>query len=281
MANGDTATYQREIVIEPGRGVKNYWRDIWQYRELSLFLSWRDILVRYKQTVMGVAWAVVRPLFTMVILTVVFNKLAKFDSGDVPYPIMVYAAMLPWQLFASALSESSDSLISNTNLITKVYFPRLIIPASTILVNMVDFLISFLVLVLIMLWYQFIPGWRILTVPFFLFLAMFFSFGTGLWMSALSAKYRDFRYLIPFILQLGLYISPVGFKSDVVPEQWRLLYSFNPMVGVIDGFRWAILGGNQQIYWPGFISSIVFASVIFYFGLLYFRKTERTFADFI
>ncbi len=272
---------QPEIIIQPGLGVKHYWRDIWQYRELFAFLSWRDILVRYKQTVIGIAWSVLRPLLTMVVFTVVFGKLAKLSSGGAPYPIMVFAAMLPWQLFANSLSESSNSLISNTNLITKVYFPRLIVPASSVIVCLVDFAISSVMLALLMLWYGFLPGWGILTIPVFLALALFASFGFSLWLSALTTKYRDFRYIVPFIVQFGLYISPVGFSSNIVPEKWRLLYSINPMVGVIDGFRWAILGGDASIYWPGFVLSILLTVAVFVSGFLYFRKTERTFADFI
>jgi lipopolysaccharide transport system permease protein len=270
-----------ELVIEPGRGIGHYWRDIWQYRELFYFLSWRDILVRYKQTAIGVAWGIIRPLLTMVVFTIIFGKLAKFPSEGVPYPILVYAAMLPWQFFANSLTESSNSLITNANMLSKIYFPRLIVPASSVIVGLVDFFISFAILAVLMLWYGFVPGWGILTLPLFLALAFLASFGFGLWFSSLNVKYRDFRYIVPFVVQFGLYISPVGFSSTVVPEKWRLLYSLNPMVGVIDGFRWAILGGHARLYWPGFLLSTALTVVIFLLGLRYFRNTERTFADII
>lgn len=270
-----------DILIEPGRGVRHYWRDIWQYRELFAFLAWRDILVRYKQTTIGIAWSIIRPLLTMIVFTVIFGKLAKLPSEGVPYPIMVYAAMLPWQLFANSLSECSNSLITNTNLISKVYFPRLIIPASSVIVSLVDFLISFFILFALMVWYSYAPDWKMITIPFFLCIALSVSFGVGLWISALNVKYRDFRYVIPFLVQFGLYISPVGFSSNIVPERWRLLYSINPVVGVIDGFRWAILGGDAHIYLPGFILSVILTVVLLCTGFWYFRKTEKTFADVI
>ncbi len=281
MTTGNTAVSQKEIVIEPGMGIKHYWLDVWKYRELLAFLTWRDILVRYKQTVIGVAWSVIRPFLTMVIFTIVFNKLAKLTSTGAPYPIMVFAAMLPWQLFATSLTESGNSLVGNTNLITKVYFPRIIIPASAVIVSLVDFLISFLLLIVLMLWYRFFPNWKMLALPFFLSFALFTALGVGFWLSALTVKYRDFRYVVPFIVQLGLYISPVGFSSNVVPEKWRLLYSLNPMVGVIDGFRWAIIGGDTKFYWPGFALSVILTAVLFVSGFWYFRKMERSFADFI
>jgi lipopolysaccharide transport system permease protein len=270
-----------DLIIEPGKGIKKYWRDLWRYRELFYFLAWRDILVRYKQTVIGIAWSVVRPVLTMIVFTVIFGRLAKFPSEGVPYPILVFAAMLPWQLFSTALSESSNSLITSRNMITKIYFPRLIVPTSSVIVCLVDFLISLAILVVLMIWFQFIPGWHVLLLPFFLLLALTTSMGVGLWISALNVKYRDFRYIIPFLVQFGLYVSPVGFSSSVVPEKWRLMYSLNPMVGVIDGFRWVIIGGNSEIYLPGFLLSIGLTLVIFILGLSYFRKTERTFADII
>ena len=272
---------EHRLVIEAGRAERHYWRDLWRFRELLYFLSWRDILVRYKQTVIGVAWSVIRPVLTMIVFTVIFGKLAKFPSGSAPYAILVYAAMLPWQFFANALSESSNSLISNSNMISKVYFPRLIVPASAVVVSLVDFFISFAVLAVLMIWYRFVPTWQIVTVPLFLLLALLASLGFSLWLSALNVKYRDFRYIVPFIVQFGLYVSPVGFSSNVVPEKWRLLYSLNPMVGVIDGFRWAILGGETQIYMPGFLLSTGLTFLILYGGVGYFRKTERIFADII
>lgn len=272
---------EHRLVIEAGRTERHYWKDLWRYRELFFFLSWRDILIRYKQTVIGVAWSVIRPVMTMVVFTVIFGKLAKFPSGNAPYAILVYAAMLPWQFFSNSLSESSNSLISNSNMISKVYFPRLIVPGSAVIVSLVDFLISFVILIFLMIWYQFVPDWRIITLPVFLVLALLASLGFSLWLSALNVKYRDFRYIVPFIVQFGLYVSPVGFSSNIVPEKWRLLYSLNPMVGVIDGFRWAILGGEAQIYWPGFLLSNGLTLLILYGGVKYFRKTERIFADII
>ena len=272
---------QQKIIIEAGSTELNYWKDLWRYRELFYFLAWRDILVRYKQTVIGVAWALIRPFLIMVVFSVIFGKLAKFPSEGVPYPIMVFAAMLPWQFFASALSEASNSLIGNANLISKVYFPRLIIPASSVITSFVDFLISALILIGLMVWYQFIPSWRILTLPFFIAIVIAVSLGVGLWLTALNVKYRDFRYIVPFIVQFGLYVSPVGFSTSVVPDRWRLLYSLNPMVGVIDGFRWAVLGGDTKIYWPGFSISLVLVFVTLMIGIWYFRKTEKTFADVI
>lgn len=272
---------QPELVIEAGKTEGQYWKDIWHYRELFYFLAWRDILVRYKQTVIGIAWSILRPLLTMIVFTIIFGKLAKLPSGGVPYPILVFAAMLPWQFFSNSLSESSNSLIANSNLLSKIYFPRIIMPTSSVIVSLVDFLISSVILALLMVWYKFIPDWRIITLPFFLMLALFASLGFGLWIAALNVKYRDFRYIVPFIIQFGLYISPVGFSSSIVPGKWRLLYSINPMVGVIDGFRWALLGQNVQIYWPGFFLSIGLTVLVFLYGLRYFRMTERTFADVI
>jgi len=270
---------QFDIIIEPDKGMTQYWKDLWRYRGLFYFLAWRDILVRYKQTVIGIAWSVVRPLLTMIVFTVIFGKLAKFPSEGVPYPILVFAAMLPWQMFSNALSESSDSLIANANMLTKVYFPRLVMPTSAVVVSLVDFLISFSILCVLMVWFKFLPGIRILTLPFFLLLALMTALGCGFWLSALNVRYRDFRYIVPFIVQFGLYISPVGFSSTIVPGKWRFIYSVNPMVGVIDGFRWAILGGESRLYVPGFLLSIAVSLAIFWSGLLYFRKMETTFAD--
>jgi lipopolysaccharide transport system permease protein len=271
-----------QLVIEAGRTERQYWRDIWRYRELFYFLAWRDILVRYKQTVIGMAWALIRPFLTMVVFTVVFGKLAKLPTeGDAPYPILVFAAMLPWQFFANSLAECSNSLISNANLISKVYFPRLIVPTSAVVVSFVDFMISGIILLGLMAWYDFVPSWRIITLPLFIAVAFAASTGAGLWLASLNVQYRDFRYIVPFIVQFGLYISPVGFSSGVVPEKWRLLYSLNPMVGVIDGFRWAILGGESQLYLPGFLLSLGLVLVFFITGIKYFRKMERTFADVI
>lgn len=276
-----TRAEKQILVIEAGHTERHYWRDLWRYRELFYFLAWRDILVRYKQTSIGVAWALIRPLLTMVVLTIVFGNLAKLPSDGVPYPILVFAAMLPWQFFANAFSEAGYSLISNANLISKIYFPRLVIPGSAVIVSFVDFLISGTILVALMFWYGFLPDWRILTLPLFILIAFATAMGAGLWMAALNVKYRDFRYIIPFVVQFGLYISPVGFSSNVIPEQWRVIYSLNPMVGVIDGFRWAILGGNAQFYWPGFTASLCLVGVLLVTGIMYFRKTEKSFTDVI
>jgi lipopolysaccharide transport system permease protein len=271
-----------EIVIGPGRAERNYWRDLWHYRELFQVLVWRDVAVRYKQTVIGILWAVLRPLLTMVVFTVVFGKIAGLPSeGDMPYALMVFAGLLPWTFFASALGEASNSLIGNAHLISKVYFPRLIVPAAAVMVALVDFLIGLVILAALLLWYRVMPDARILLLPGFVLLAFFVSLGPGLWITALNVKYRDFRYVIPFVVQLGLYVSPVGFSSSVIPEAWRLLYSLNPMVGVIDGFRWCILGGNTTLYWPGFCLSIGVTTFFLWFGLRQFRKTERSFADLI
>lgn len=276
------AQSQHYLRIEAGRTEAQYWRDIWRYRELFYFLAWRDILVRYKQTFIGVAWALIRPFLTMIVFTIVFGQLANLPSeGDTPYPILVFSAMLPWQFFASALSECSNSLISNANLISKVYFPRLVVPTSAVIVSFVDFLISGFILLGLMTLYMFIPSWRILMLPLFVLVAFAAAMGGGLWLAALNVQYRDFRYVVPFIVQLGLYISPVGFSSSVVPAQWRLLYALNPMVGVIDGFRWAILGDNAALHWPSFIISMVLVSILLASGVLYFRRMERTFADVI
>lgn len=272
---------QHTLVLEAGRAEHHYWRDLWRYRELFFFLAWRDILVRYKQTVIGIVWALGRPLLTMLVFTLVFSKLAKLPSGGVPYPILVFAALLPWQFFSSAFSGAGESLISNAGMISKVYFPRLVVPASAVIVAFVDFLISVIILVGLMIWYGFAPNLRMLTLPLFIFIAFAAAMGAGLWIAALNVKYRDFRIIVPFVVQFGLYISPVGFSSNIVPEKWRLLYSVNPMVGVIDGFRWAILGGNTQLYWPGFLLSLALVLMILFTGIIYFRKTEKTFADVI
>jgi len=272
---------QNEIVIEAGRTERHYWRDLWRYRELFYFLAWRDILVRYKQTAIGVLWALIRPLLTMIVFTLVFGKLAKLPSGGVPYPILVFAAMLPWQFFSSAFTEAGNSLITNSNLISKVYFPRLVVPTSAVIVSFADFLISGVILAGLMLWYGYSPDWRIVFLPLFILIAFAAAMGSGLWVAALNVEYRDFRYIVPFVAQFGLYVSPVGFSSSIVPEKWRLLYSLNPMVGVIDGFRWSILGGNARIFWPGFLLSIFMVLAMLISGIVYFRRMEKTFADVI
>jgi lipopolysaccharide transport system permease protein len=271
----------QELLIEAGRTEKNYWSDLWRFRELFYILAWRDISVRYKQTAIGVIWAILRPLLAMIIFTVIFGRIAKMPSNGIPYPILVFAAMLPWQFFANALSEASNSLVANTNLISKVYFPRLIIPAGAVITSLVDFLISAALMVPLMIWFRFMPDWRLLTLPLFTLIAFLAALGPGLFLTALNVKYRDFRYVMPFIVQFGLFVSPVGFSSDVIPSNWRLAYSLNPIVGVIDGFRWAICRGASPIYVPGFALSMLVIALFLILGIWYFRKTEKTFADVI
>jgi lipopolysaccharide transport system permease protein len=270
------------LIIEPGLAERHYWRELWRYRELFYVLAWRDVAVRYKQTIIGLAWALIQPLLTMVVFTVIFSRIAKLPSeGNAPYALLVYAGLLPWQFFATSLAGASGSLIVNASLISKVYFPRVVVPTAAVVVAFVDFLISFAILVGLMLWYQFLPGWRILSLPLFVAMAFLASLGPGLWITALNVKYRDFRYVIPFLVQFGLYASPVGFSSAVVPAQWRFWYSLNPLVGVIDGFRWAILGGGSKIYMPGFLLSWGIIAFSLWFGFRRFRKMEKSFADLI
>lgn len=270
------------LIIEPGLAERYYWRDLWLYRDLFFVLAWRDVAVRYKQTVIGLAWALIQPLLTMIVFTIIFGNLAKLPAeGAVPYALLVFAGLLPWQLFSTALVGASNSLLGNANLISKVYFPRLIVPASAVVVAFIDFLLSFVILIFLMLWYQFIPGWQIMTLPLFVVMAFLASLGPGLWITSLNVKYRDFRYIIPFLVQIGLYVSPVGFSSAIVPEQWRLLYSLNPVVGVIDGFRWAILGGESSLYLPGFLLSWGMIAFFLWLGIRQFRKMEKSFADLI
>ena len=273
---------ERVLILEPGRAERDYWRDLWHYRELFAILAWRDAAVRYKQTVIGIAWAVIRPLLTMAIFTVVFGRVAKLPSdGATPYAILVFAGMLPWFLFSSILGEASNSLILNANLIGKVYFPRIIIPAACAVVALLDFAINLLILFGFMAYYAFRPNWQIVFLPAFIVLAVLASLGPSLLVAALNVKYRDFRYVIPFVVQLGLYVSPVGFSSAVVPDGWRFWYSLNPVVGVIDGFRWCLLGGESRIYLPGFLASLFVVVLSSWFGIRYFRRVERTFADLV
>jgi lipopolysaccharide transport system permease protein len=270
------------LVIEPGRSDRLYWNDLWLYRELFVVLAWRDIAVRYKQTVIGLAWALIQPFLTMVVFTVVFGNLAKLPSeGAAPYALLVYAGLLPWQFFSSSLTGSASSLINNSNLLSKVYFPRLIVPSAAVVVSFIDFAISFAILVVLMVWFRYVPTWSVLTLPGFVVLAFLASLGPGLWVASLNVKYRDFRYVVPFLVQFGLYISPVGFSSSLVPAQWRLLYSLNPMVGVIDGFRWAILGEQSSLYLPGLAVSMVATAFFLWLGLRQFRRMEKSFADLI
>lgn len=271
-----------ELIIEPGAIEKNYWHDLWAYRGLLYVLARRDILVRYKQTIIGFGWALIRPFLTMVVFTVIFGKIANLQSSEVaPYALIVYCGLLPWQLFSGALGEASTSITGNAGLISKVYFPRLIVPIASIAVVFIDFLISLLILIGLMFWYKFIPTWQIITLPFFILMAILSSIGPGLWITAMNVKYRDFRYVIPFILQLGLYVSPVGFSSSVVPDKWKLIYSINPMVGVIDGFRWSILGKGANIYLPGFLTSWLVIIIFLILGIKKFRAMEAKFSDFI
>ncbi|HYO25416.1 MAG TPA: ABC transporter permease [Lacipirellulaceae bacterium] len=281
MSNAQPAA-EHVLILEAGRTERNYWRDLYRYRELFYILAWRDIAVRYKQTVIGVAWAVVRPFLTMVIFTVIFGRIAGLQSeGSAPYALMVLAGMLPWTLFSTSLGEASNSLISNANLISKVYFPRLIVPTAAVITAFVDFLISLALLALVMLYYWFAPDWRILLLPIFALWAVAASLGPGLYLTALNVKFRDFRYIIPFIVQFGLYVSPVAYASSKVPAQWRLLFSLNPIVGVIDGFRWCLLAGESRIYLPGMLASLAVTAALLWLGVRQFRKMERTFADLI
>lgn len=273
---------QDVLIIEPGHRERHYWLDLWRYRELFFVLAWRDLSVRYKQTVIGISWALIRPLLTVVVFTVVFGRIAKLPSdGAAPYALMVLAGTLPWTYFATSLADASNSLIGNASLIGKVYFPRMIVPLATVVVALADFVITFCILIAMMIWYQFFPGVHIVFLPLFLLLGFLASIGPALWATALNVKYRDFRYIIPFIVQMGLFISPVGFSSSVVPEQWRLLYSLNPLVGVIDGFRWCLLGGQSQLYWPGLTLSIGVSLAFLWLGIRQFRKMENSFADLI
>jgi lipopolysaccharide transport system permease protein len=273
------------IYIEPGRTEKNYWKDLWRYRELFYILSWRDLKIRYKQTIIGVTWSLLRPLLTMMIFTFVFGYLAKFDSGTVKYPVLVFAGLLPWQFFSSGLIEASNSLIGNERLISKIYFPRMIIPASSVITSLVDFLISLLLMIVLLIWFGVIPSINLFFLPFFIILSFFASFGVGVWLTALNVKYRDFKHVVPFLVQLGLYVSPVGFTSAVatsmISEKYRLLYYLNPMAGVIDGFRWCFFGDRTPMNWNGMFISLFVTLFFLYIGIRTFRKMEKSFADLI
>ncbi|GIW21059.1 MAG: transport permease protein [Candidatus Sericytochromatia bacterium] len=270
-----------DIIIEPNKSIKKYWKEIWDYRELLYFLSLRDFLVRYKQTAIGVAWAIIRPLIIMIIFTIVFGKIAKLPSDNIPYSLLVFSGMIPWQLFSSIISEASSSVISNANMITKVYFPRLIIPLSTVLVCLIDFLISFSILIILMFWYEYLPSLKILLLPVLILLTIFCSLGFGIWLSALNTKYKDFKHLIPFLIQFGLYISPVGFKSEIISNKWIILYSLNPMTGIIESFRYILLDKYSQYLPIQLTLSIIISTIFIITGTIYFRKIERSFADFI
>jgi lipopolysaccharide transport system permease protein len=272
---------EHKLVLEAGRTESQYWRDLWRYRELFIFLAWRDVLVRYKQTAVGIAWALIRPLVNMLVFTLIFGYIAKLPSNGVPYPILVFAAQLPWQLFSNALSESSGSLVSNASLISKMYFPRMIVPCSSLIVGLVDFLFSFLILVGLMLYYQYTPDIRILALPLFTLLTLAAAGGAGLWLTALMVKYRDFRFVTPFLIQVGAYVSPIGFSSSNIPDPLRPIFALNPMVGIIEGFRWSILGDGQPLNTTDLGISILMTLFLLVTGIWYFRKTERSFADLI
>lgn len=267
------------ITIESGRIIRHYWLDLWRYRELFFFMAWRDVLLRYKHMSIGFAWAVIRPFLTMLIFTFVFGKLAKLPSGGVPYPVLVYAGLLPWQFFATAFADAGNSLANKETIITKVYFPRIIVPASAVMVSFVDFLAGGTVLAGLMVWYGFIPNWHILALPLFMLIVFVVALGAGLWISALSAKYKDFRYVIPFVVQIGLYLSPVGFNTALVPEEWRTLYALNPMVGVIEGFRWSLLGVENARFASDVAMAATGALMLLLSGIMYFRRMERSLAE--
>lgn len=270
------------LVIEAGRAERHYWADLWRYRELFLVLAWRDVAVRYKQTVIGVAWVMLQPLASVAVFTVIFGKVAKLPSLEgVPYAVMVFAGLLPWQLISSAVNNAANSLTGNSGLISKVYFPRLIVPSSAVVVCMVDFAVALLVMVGLMIWYQFLPDARLLALPAFVLMAVLAAIGPGLWIASMNVRYRDFRQLLPFLIQFGMYLSPVAYASAVVPEQWKLLYHLNPAVAVIDGFRWCLLRGASPLYWPGIMLSCAVILLFLYMGVRQFRNTERSFADMV
>ena len=285
VSNGAKAprvSHERLLILEAGRAERNYWSDLWAYRELFVILAWRDVAVQYKQTVIGAAWAIVRPLLTMIIFTVVFGRLAQLPTlGSTPYPLMVMAGMLPWFLFSTALNQGASSLVSNGNLISKVYFPRMIVPVASSVVALVDFGITLLLLFGLMGVFGFMPDWRILFLPLVTVFAFLSALGPGMLLASVNVKYRDFRFILPFIVQFGLYLSPVGFSSSVVPDEWRLLYSMNPLVGVIDAFRWCLLAGQSPIYWPGLALSLGTVLLLLWLGVRQFRATEKVFADLI
>lgn len=269
-------------ILEPGRSERNYWRDLWRFRELFQVLAWRDLAVRYKQTVIGVAWAVIRPVLAALVFNIVFGRIAKLPTdGSAPYPLLVMAGVLPWTFFSTALTEASNALISNANLISKVYFPRLVVPTASVVVALVDFLIGCVILFAMMAWYRFWPSWHVLFLPVFVLLTFLVSLGPGLLLASLNVKYRDFRYIVPFIVQFGMYVSPVGFSSSIVPENWRLVYAINPLVGIIDGFRWCLLGGNSPLQPVSLGLSVAITVGMLWIGIRYFRRTERGFADMI
>jgi lipopolysaccharide transport system permease protein len=269
---------KKMLVIAPGMANKNYWRDIWSFRELFYILSWRDIKVRYKQTVIGAAWSVLRPLITTLIFVFVFNNVAKLDDKETtPYALVVFAGMIAWQFFSTALQDASNSLVGNAALISKVYFPRIIVPASSLITALVDFFVSFILLIIVMIWFRFFPGVKVLLLPFFIIVSMTAAFGLGLLFSALTVKYRDLRILVPFIIQFGLFISPVGYRSSIIDVRYQALYALNPMVGVIDGFRWALL--DEPLNLQTVLLSLIVAILLLLSGITYFRKIEMKIND--
>jgi len=272
-------TDKPEMVITAKPAMHHYWLELWQFRELLLLLGWRDLIIRYKQTAIGVAWAVLRPIMTMVVFTLVFGKLANMPSKDTPYPLLVFAGMLPWMFFATTFNDVGNSIVSNGHIISKVYFPRIIIPLSALLTGLVDFALSTGVYFMIALYYGYMPGWQIVFLPCFVLLLCLIVLGCSLWVSALNVTYRDFRYVVPFVVQFGAYVSPVGFASSVVPERWQLLYAINPMVGVIDGFRWCLLGAAHEPRWESVGMAALFALIILIPGIRFFRRAENDFAD--
>jgi lipopolysaccharide transport system permease protein len=273
------ASQHQELIIEAGRTEGQYWRDLWRYRELLVFLAWRDVLVRYRQTFIGIAWAVLRPAVSLIVLTFVFGTVAKLPSDGRPYPLLVLAALLPWQFFATALTDASGSLLSNAALVSKIYFPRLLMPASAVVVSAVDFLFGAVMFLALMAWHGQWPTWRIASLPLFTLLGVLASLGFGVWLAALNVRFRDVRQIVPFAIQVGLLVSPVAFVTAVVPERWRLVYALNPMVGVIEGYRWALLG--MDAFWPAIGLSCLLTTFLLLSGVWYFRRTERSFADVI
>jgi lipopolysaccharide transport system permease protein len=267
-----------ELVLEAGRADNHYWRDLWRYRELLFFLAWRDVKVRYKQAVLGAAWAIVQPLVTMVVFTFVFGKLAGMPAGNVPYPLLVLAGLLPWQLFSGAFSGSSGSLVANAHLVSKIYFPRLVVPLSALAVAVIDFAIVLALYAVLAATLGVWPTWRVIFLPAFMLVALMIALGAGLWLTALTVKYRDFRFIVPFLLQVGVFVTPIGYRTDNLPN-WRDMLSLNPLTGVIDGFRWCLLGTDFNFSAQHFAASLLVALMMLGTGLWYFRKTERTFAD--
>jgi lipopolysaccharide transport system permease protein len=261
---------------------RRFWSELWSYRELFLVLAWRDVSVRYKQTLIGVVWAVLRPLFTIVVFTIVFGRLAGLPGEiGVPYALVVFAGVLSWSLFSSAIADASNSLVGNSHLISKVYFPLTIVPASAIVVSLIDYLISLVILPGLMAWFRFVPGWQVLLLPIFAFMAALAAIGPGLLLASLTVRYRDFRHIVPVALQFGLFISPVGFSSNVIPERWRPIYNLNPLVGVIDGSRWCIAGGGNAFPWESMATACVVISLLLWLGFAQFRKHENSFIDVI